>query len=125
MAVKSGEPLNEICQLEGVALVTVVPAAIAFFTNLVDLGFIPYYVSQGEIEIAVRCALGLLWPLPFNQSQALAGWIDRGKLREKFVGTRVLETRRGPAVAKTKLLGEDVELGGLTLYPATGIALTF
>lgn len=37
----------------------------------------------------------------------------------------MLELTVGNTVAKTRLLGEDVELGGITIYPATGIALTF
>ncbi|MBK7865037.1 MAG: hypothetical protein IPJ65_41845 [Archangiaceae bacterium] len=37
----------------------------------------------------------------------------------------MLELTVGHTSAKTKLLGENVEMGGLTLYPATGIALTF
>jgi hypothetical protein len=37
----------------------------------------------------------------------------------------MLELTVGNTVARTKLLGQDVEMGGLTIYPATGIALTF
>ncbi|MBL8958146.1 MAG: hypothetical protein JNK82_45660 [Myxococcaceae bacterium] len=37
----------------------------------------------------------------------------------------MLEITVGHTQAKTELLGEVVELGGLTFYPATGIALTF
>jgi hypothetical protein len=37
----------------------------------------------------------------------------------------MLELTIGHTSAKTRLLDQDVELGGLTLYPATGIALTF
>ncbi len=37
----------------------------------------------------------------------------------------MLEITLGHTNAKTYLLGEEVEMGGLTFYPATGIALTF
>jgi hypothetical protein len=37
----------------------------------------------------------------------------------------MLELTIGNTVARTRLLGQVIDLGGITLYPATGIALTF
>lgn len=37
----------------------------------------------------------------------------------------MLEVTVGHTAGKTRLVDQDVELGGLTLYPSTGIALTF